>query len=515
MPFQIVLMSDISRRLHGKGMGVYRLANHLRMFGYSVKVIHAWLRITDEQFQALCEKYISDETLLFGFGATVVADLDASKFFGMDDQQAESRFQWMRQRWPNLAMALGGAQVTGARDHHLKRFDYFDYAIKGQGETAILHLLDHITRKKRIVFVDNANPKILTDKIYPFEHFNTTFNTFLEDDAIQPGEGLPIEIARGCIFKCKFCGYDLLGKKLGDFVKQSNIMRDELLRNYEMYGTTDYYVADETINDSEEKVDMLLESVQNLPFKPTFGGFLRLDMLWKFPNMIPKLQEWGLEACSFGIETVNDASGKAVGKGLGVRRIEEALDRCHEVWKDKVYVNASFILGLKHDGPKSAEELDAWLEKQYQARKLHTVFVKPLYIMPEAGTSYIDLNYAEHGYRSMGTTEMFEHSLGGDRSVLSGDLLIWTTDKYDFLQANRDANRIHDKINSRKLCSGSIAKHNMAYIKSLLPPELKSQLVGCLVHDQGFKGMTLKESSDLIRDLVDQHKARYVQALLN
>lgn len=514
MDYQIVLMSDISRRLHGKGMGVYRLANHLRMFGYTVKVIHAWLWITDEEFQALCKKYISDDTLVFGFGATVVADLDAGKFFGLDDTQTDSRFRWMRERWPKLNMVMGGAQVTGARDHHLKRFDYFDYAVKGQAETAMLHLLDHITNKKRLVFVDKSNPKILTDKIYPFEHFSVSFNTFLEEDTVQPGEGLPIEIARGCIFMCKFCGYDLLGKKLGDFVKQTKVLREELIKNYEMYGTTDYYVADETINDSEEKVDMLLESVQNLPFKPSFGGFLRLDMLWKFPGMIPKLQAWGLEACSFGIETVNDASGKAVGKGLGVRRIEEALDRCHEVWQDNVYVNASFILGLKHDDPGTADELDAWIEKQYTARKLNEVFVKPLYIMPEAGTSYIDTNYAEHGYREIDAKDMFEHSLGGDRTVLSGDLLIWATDKYDFLRANRDANRIHDKFNSRKLCKGSIAKHNMAFIKSLLPEHLKPELVKCLVHDRGFTGMTLDESSALIRNLVDQHKKQYVRILL-
>ena len=68
--------------------------------------------------------------------------------------------------------------------------------------------------------------------------------------------------------------YDLIGKKMGDYVKQKNLIREELIRNYNEWGTTDYYVADETINDSEEKIDMLLDAVSNLPFKPTFGGFL-------------------------------------------------------------------------------------------------------------------------------------------------------------------------------------------------------------------------------------------------
>ena len=32
--YSVVLFSDIYRPLHGKGMGVYRLANHLRENGY-------------------------------------------------------------------------------------------------------------------------------------------------------------------------------------------------------------------------------------------------------------------------------------------------------------------------------------------------------------------------------------------------------------------------------------------------------------------------------------------------
>lgn len=513
MQYQIILISDISRYLHGKGMGVYRLANHLRVNGYTVKVVHAWLNISDPEFKMLCEKYITKETILFGFSATVVADLDAGHFFGLPLDQAEERFNWIKNNFSWVSTAIGGAQITGTNDQQLKKFKYFDYAIKGQGETVILNLLDHITGKKKILFVDKSNPRILTDHIYPFQHFNTSHNTFIDDDCITPGEGLPIEIARGCIFKCKFCGYDLLGKKLGDFVKAPDVLRSELLKNYEMWGTVDYYVADETINDSVEKIDMLLESVNGLPFKPKFGGFLRLDLLWKFPEMIGKLQDWGLESCSFGIETTNDASGKAVGKGLGVQRIEEALQNCREIWQNSVFVNASFMLGLKYDTPATADQLEEWLDRQFALKNIHEVFVKPLYIMPTTGISYIDLNYKEHGYTEM-PFDQWEHSLGGDRSAIPDDLLVWKTQHYNFLQANRDANRIHDKFNRRKLCGGGIAKHNMAYIKSLLPDNLKPSLLNSLINDCGFDGMTLEETDNYIRNLVKEHKQKYISRLL-
>ena len=510
--YNVILFSDIFRPLHGKGMGVYRLANHIRKNGYTVKVIHGFVKLTDDQFTNFCNKFISDKTILVGLGATVLANLEGSQFFGMSNEQAKTRFAKLKQDHPQVKLCIGGAQITGATDAFLSNFNYFDYAIKGQGETAIVELLKHIKDGAKVTFNTVTRPRVLTDKTYKFTHFNSTFNHFSEDDGIQQGEGLPIEIARGCIFKCKFCGYDLTGKKMGDYVKHKNLIREELIRNYNEWGTIDYYVADETINDSEEKVDMLLDAVSNLPFKPTFGGFLRLDLLWKFPSMAQKLKDIGMEAVSFGIETVNDRSGKAVGKGLGVKRIEETLNQIHEVWKDDVFVNASFILGLRHDTPDSAAQLDQWLEKQYTNKTLHTVFVKPLYIMPNTGLSFLDSNFEEHGYNVM---DAGQAKLISDRTrtVVQDDCIVWQTDTYNYIDATRDADIIHLKYNSRKLCNGKIGKHNFAFVKSLLPSVYREQLIVSLIYDIPFAGMTMEQTEEYIITLANNHYRNYLKKL--
>jgi len=141
----IVLFSDIYRPLHGKGMGVYRLANHLRENGYTVKVIHGYLKLSNNQFFDLCNRFISSETILVGLGATVLANLEDSQFFGITNDQTCERFTKLKELFPHIKLCLGGAQVTGANDAFLANFDYFDYAVKGQGETAIIELLKHIT----------------------------------------------------------------------------------------------------------------------------------------------------------------------------------------------------------------------------------------------------------------------------------------------------------------------------------------------------------------------------------
>lgn len=512
MTYDLILFSDIYRPLHGKGLGIYRLANHLRDRGYTVKVVHGFVKLSDQEFFDLCETFISKETLCVGLGATVMANLEQSKFFGIEDEQAKNRIVKIKETYPWVSTVVGGAQITGLSDQALSRFDFFDYAIKGQGENALLALLDHLAGKSKVATSSITRPKLITDKSYPFEEFNTSFNSFTEDDGIQHGEGLPIEIARGCIFKCKFCGYDLIGKKMGDYTKQGSLIRRELVENYDRWGITDYYIADETINDSEEKIDMLLDAVSGLDFEPKFGGFLRLDLIWKYPSMAQKLLDIGLETCSFGIETINDASGRAVGKGLGKKRIEESLNHLREVWKDRVFVNASFILGLKHDNHQTALELGEWIDQQFQLKTLHTVFVKPLYIMPAAGSSYLDQHYIEQGYSIIDQSDAKVIS-DRTRSAIVDDCVAWRTDRYDYITAGADAEVIHKKYNDRKICKGKIAKHNYAFVKSLLPENLKSQLMNAMINDVPFEGMTIQETEDLIYSLDKEHYKKYLAIL--
>ena len=39
---------------------------------------------------------------------------------------------------------------------------------------------------------------------------------FEKNDFILPGESLPLELSRGCIFKCRFCQYPNIGKDKDD-----------------------------------------------------------------------------------------------------------------------------------------------------------------------------------------------------------------------------------------------------------------------------------------------------------
>ena len=63
-----------------------------------------------------------------------------------------------------------------------------------------------------------------------------------------------MEWSRGCIFKCAFCTYPILGVR-DDHSRDENDLYEEMIENYERWGTKYYALADETVNDYHEKLE--------------------------------------------------------------------------------------------------------------------------------------------------------------------------------------------------------------------------------------------------------------------
>jgi hypothetical protein len=197
---------------------------------------------------------------------------------------------------------------------------------------------------------------------------------------ILPNEGLPIELARGCIFKCKFCSYPLLGKKKGTYLRDPEEIRDELIKIYEAHGTTSYYFADDTFNDDNDKIEALHKVFTSLPFQPKFSAYLRIDLINRYPHQADLLSEMGLIGNYFGLETMHPDSAKAIGKGLSPNKVKDRLYWLQDKWKNKVNMAAGFILGLPYDNIQYFDELINWcMEKD---NPIQNIAFYPLYMYP-------------------------------------------------------------------------------------------------------------------------------------
>jgi hypothetical protein len=241
---------------------------------------------------------------------------------------------------------------------------------------------------------------------------------------------LPIEIARGCIFKCKFCSYPMNGKNNLDFVRDAELIRNELQRNYDHFGVLDYSILDDTFNDNEYKLNLMLEAVQKLNFQPVFWAYTRLDLLTTKQH-VNKLYDIGLRSFYFGIETMNPKTGRIIGKGFDRNRQIETIQDISSRYPD-VAMHGSFIIGLPEESKESVIET---FEKCFnQEIPLHSWLFKALRLYKpsmSAWSSDLDINYLKYGYKLLPTPE--------DSAMIN-----WQNSFMDCFEAADLAKQFHD-----------------------------------------------------------------------
>ena len=339
-------------------LGPYKLAHTVRQAGYTAQVIDhvAWMT-TDELYNCTL-KYIDESTTCLGISTTFLVGYKTI----FPDHVVEV-INKLSEQFPNLKIVFGGAYATAVQAKRINRvsaiftnysedtfLEYVQFA-KGQGPLPPFELLNK-ANKNIYVF-----SKPFTEK-YNIETDNYRFT---DADCIMPGETLPLEISRGCIFKCKFCNHLLLGRGKFDYLRSFELVKEELINNYNKWGVTNYYIICDTFNDTEFKIKAWYDMLATLPFKIKYTAYLRADLLDKFPDVPYMLQESGLFTAYHGLETFGKESSVTIGKGWSGKSAKEYIPRLyHDIWKDKIKHTLNFIVGLPGDTKESLIDTGNW-----------------------------------------------------------------------------------------------------------------------------------------------------------
>tara|TARA_R100000084_G_scaffold107984_2_gene69467 strand:+ start:2390 stop:3883 length:1494 start_codon:yes stop_codon:yes gene_type:complete len=414
---QVVIFTEVCHGGFGRYAGTYRIATELRERGLSVQVVEFFTKWTYEEIKEIIDKFVDYQTLLVGFSCTfLIKDgeqkeriqknaarsklMDVSETynvmnaaFGRDD--VFDIIDYIRSN-SNAKIAVGGAKSTTLRGNEDMQSNV-DYIVTGQADASIHKIMDHIIFGKELN-CDERLPriaKVVDQSHYPVDNFTTSRIRFHESDLIFPKEHLPMEIARGCIFKCAFCSYPLLNKKLWEFNRQPKIIADDLREANFKYGSTGFMFADDTYNDSIDKVEQLHKEFTNLPFELEFSTYARADLLVTKPHSAELLYESGMRSVFFGIESLNHKSGKTIGKGMDPEKLKDGLYKAKSTygWND-IITTSGFILGLPYETEESLMKTFEWL--QTEDCPLDSYSPSPLRI---SKNSSIGQNMERYGYK--------------------------------------------------------------------------------------------------------------------
>lgn len=451
-----------------RGAGPHLLASELRRHGYSALVLDFIEYWTMEEFKQAIDKFSGPNTMYVGFSITwarmgllsdegrvgaqrqIEADLSTESVLGNYIQEGKLPEMVDHIIAKGIKIIFGGSKASQVRE--MLPLDKIDHIFVGYSETQLIDLVKGQRILNKIVDHDT---KAHAD--HTGYDFSLATMEMQPENFVTPNEILAVECSRGCRFKCKFCSYPLIGmKSVAAYTKTKENFRDQLLRNYEMFGVTKYSFVDDTFNDTTEKVRLFTEVVDSLPFDIKVWAYLRAEVLANNPEQIELLKTLGIAQCFFGVETYNQKAGRTVGKGMDPERIKEMLYNCKHSWKGQTHIQQGLIIGLPTETEESIMKTIEWCASD--ECPVDTTVLSSLAIVPEFvrekfhvyNVSEFDRTYADYGYR-------FPHLNHPDRDNMGikdiMPLVIWEKDDGgipNLLKAHEIAQKYQPIVNNKK-----------------------------------------------------------------
>jgi radical SAM superfamily enzyme YgiQ (UPF0313 family) len=358
---------DRNPKLTPRYIGPYKIAKALRDQSYSCQIIDFINFMTEKQLYFITKKFLSNKTLVLAISTTFLNQILYTWPDGLKKSWPYHVYCALKQiklEHPYIKIILGGHKA-----HAIDGLEIVDASVINYGEDIIIDLLDFYKwNKPEPHFEVNKiiNPPYTERKMYdkPVKvRHNIQYDThlFTDNDCIIDGETLPIEISRGCRFKCKFCYHLLLGRGKLDYLRDFELIKNQMLHNKSNWSVSNYFVICDTFNDTAEKMQRWYNMVKSLPFNINYTGYVRADLLYAFPEQAHILKETGIYSVFHGIETFGTESSKIIGKGWSGKYAKDWLPKLyHDVWNGEVLQHLSFIVGLPGDTRESLLDTARW-----------------------------------------------------------------------------------------------------------------------------------------------------------
>lgn len=358
-------------------IGPYKLGHWIRKHGYQSQVIDFIDQFKEEELYTATKKFLSDTSLVLAISTTFLCHNDSKDANGVRTpfpDHVTNVARRLKEEFPKLKVVIGGY----SSDHLYMQgiADVIIQSYKTPVEDIFLEYIEHLKNGTPLplgrlqskfydVPISGSYFKMLYDTArYPKYNIEVDDFRFTKQDIILNGEALPLDISRGCIFACKFCQHPNLGKKKMDYVRGMDYIRNELIYNWETFGTTRYMILDDTFNDTESKMQSFYDMTQTLPFKITYTAYLRADLIDRFPDTAHMLKESGLWGAFHGLESLHPHASNIIGKAWSGRHAKDFIPKLyHDLWKGEIPQQLSFIVGLPKETREDLNNTVKWFQE--------------------------------------------------------------------------------------------------------------------------------------------------------
>lgn len=319
-------------------IGVLRVATKLINEGYSVDVLDFSGKKTEDIIP------YANQYKYFGFSSVTPQFPYVMKMFNC-----------LKKENPKAKTIIGGAHPTalyslkqkGIKDINIKDLEVFDTIFIGEGED-ITNLFKSGWQKSQLIKDLDETPipnrDLIDIKSYHYNLFGKNTTCILTQ--------------RGCPFQCAFCcGRDIEMYNRTRMHSPERVLQelDELNKKY---GYTSFMWYDDEINVNVKRLEELCKLLATRKYQ--HRGFVRSDMICKYPESVKWLKDAGFVKLCTGVESGSDRMLKNINKGITIEQHTKAA----QLIKDTgIHYEAFMMIGFPDETLEDVMMTKDWLIK--------------------------------------------------------------------------------------------------------------------------------------------------------
>jgi len=370
--------------LHYRSLGSHEIKKRVMRRGYKAHVIEWFTYWDQDDLKKVIEKYFEGES------EPVIAT--STPFGNTDLQKLEAVLRWARDRFSNLKCIHGGNRAWNGDFKGL-----VDYVFLGRSMEMFEAWLD---KKDLTEFKLQDNPVVLYNKNFK-ENIDTPVVPRVDyEDFYTPTDVLGFELGAGCKFNCLFCNYELRGSKISTIADPKEL-HEYFKEANSKYGVTHFFASDDTVNETDAKLETLVEAIEGLNYKPKIAAFSRLDLINGRKKQLALYKRINFNSLFFGLESFNPEVSKIIRKKSGIEDIKGILKMFRNECPD-TFTTGAIMVGLPKDSKDSIREN---LDIVIRDKLIDAINIFPLDIFQaknhhdEFFHSDLERDYQKYGYR--------------------------------------------------------------------------------------------------------------------
>lgn len=316
-------------------LGLLSIATVLHHSSFDVQIIDINQPYYILDSAAAAEMILSEEPDIIGFSTIC-------NWYPLVLQIAEL----CKQKHPDSIIVLGGPQASVTDVTTMQSFPCIDIIMRGESEQNITPLFTAIGSGQRIhnipgiTFRDGAQI-VRTAEAPPIAILD---DLPLPDYSLIPRiddfNSLPIEVGRGCPFRCTFCSTKGFFQRHFRFRDTAHLLK-LIVDLHEKYGTCRLQFVHDNVTVSRKKMLELCNGIKRLGLDTRWTCSARVDCLDR--KLIDRMAEAGCDGVFMGIETGSKRMQRMIGKNLNLDKVTNVIE-----WiSDKaISFTVSFIIGF-------------------------------------------------------------------------------------------------------------------------------------------------------------------------